>query len=76
MVEKTSYRGYTAAQNKATQKYHKENLEQINFRVKKGEKQQYIDAAKKLGLTIADFFTSAAQEKIKKELREEREKPE
>lgn len=55
---------YTPAQNKATQKYHRENLEQINFRVHKGEKQRYTDAAEAEGLSMAQFFILAAEEKI------------
>lgn len=58
---------YTPAQNKATQKYQRENLEQINFRVRKGEKQKYIDAAAAAGLSVAQFFISAADEKIARE---------
>lgn len=65
MEEKKSR--YTPAQNKATQKYQKEKMEQINFRVKKGEKQKYIDAATAAGLSIAQFFTTAADEKIKRD---------
>lgn len=57
---------YTAAQNRATQKYQKENLEQINFRVRKGEKQKYINAAAACGLSLAQFFISAANEKMEK----------
>lgn len=58
---------YTPAQNRATQKYQREKLEQINFRVRKGEKQKYIDAATAAGVSIAQFFTSAADEKIERE---------
>lgn len=46
---------YTEAQNKATQKYQREKLEQINFRIRKGEKQKYIDAAAELGITLWDI---------------------
>lgn len=54
--------------NKATQKYIKENLEEIKFRVKKGEKDRYKDAAKKSGLgSMAQFFTTAANEKIERD---------
>ena len=57
-------RQYTEAQNKATQKYIKENLEEIRFRVKKGEKDKYKLAADKAGLSMAKFFIIAANEKI------------
>ena len=56
---------YTDSQNKATQKYQKENLEQINFRVHKGMKDHYQKAAAEMGLSMAQFFISAADEKIK-----------
>lgn len=55
---------YTEAQNKATQKYIRENLEEIKFRVKKGEKDRYRVAAERAGLSMARFFLDAADEKI------------
>lgn len=58
---------YNQAQNKATQKYHKENLESISFRVYKGEKKRYADAAAEAGLSVTQFFLSAADEKISRE---------
>lgn len=58
---------YTEAQNRATQKYQREKLEQINFRIRKGEKQKYVDAAAAMGLSMAQFFINAADEKIEKE---------
>lgn len=65
MEEKKSK--YSEAQNKATQKYIKENLEEIKFRVKKGVKQYYKDAAAKAGLSMAQFFITAAEEKISRD---------
>lgn len=62
MPEKKSY--YNQAKNEYTQKYQREKLEQINFRVKKGSKQKYTDAAAAAGLSIANFFTTAADEYI------------
>ena len=62
MEEKKSY--YSQAQNRATQKYIKENLEEVKFRVRKGEKQRYKDAAQTAGLSMAQFFITAADEKI------------
>ena len=61
---------YTEAQNKATQKYIKENLEEIKFRVKKGEKDKYKEAAEKAGLSMAKFFLTAANEKIERDTKE------
>ncbi len=58
---------YTQAQNKATQKYQRENLEQINFRVKKGEKEHYRNAAASMGLSMAQFFINAADDYIERE---------
>ncbi len=55
---------YTEAQNRATQKYIRENLEEIKFRVKKGEKEKYKKAALNSGLSMAQFFITAADEKI------------
>ncbi len=61
-------RKYTQAQNIATQKYIRENLEEIKFRVKKGEKERYKAAAEKSGLgSMAQFFVTAADEKIKRD---------
>lgn len=65
MEEKKSK--YSEAQNKATQKYIKENLEEIKFRVKKGAKQYYKDAAQQAGLSMAQFFITAAEEKISRD---------
>lgn len=58
---------YTQAQNKATQKYVKENLEPIQFRVKKGVREKYKQAAEKAGLSMAKFFLAAADEKIERD---------
>lgn len=55
---------YTEAQNKATQKYIRENLEEIKFRVRKGEKDKYKVAAERAGMSMARFFLDAADEKI------------
>lgn len=55
---------YTEAQNKATQKYIRENLEEIKFRVRKGEKDKYRVAAERAGMSMAKFFLDAADEKI------------
>lgn len=65
--KKTTYKGYSQSQNLATQKYIKENLEEIKFRVKKGEKQKYKDAAEQSGMSMAQFFITAANEKIERE---------
>lgn len=65
--KKSTYKGYTQSQNKATQKYIKKNLEEIRFRVKKGEKQKYKNAAQKIGMSMSTFFITAADEKIERD---------
>lgn len=65
--KKSTYKGYSQSQNLATQRYIKENLEEIKFRVKKGEKQKYKDAAEQIGMSMAQFFITAANEKIERE---------
>lgn len=58
---------YSKAQNIATQKYIKENLEEIRFRVRIGEKEKYKLAAERFGLSMAKFFLKAADEKIERD---------
>ena len=58
---------YTEAQNRATQKYIREKLEEIKFRVRRGEKDKYKAAAERAGLSMAKFFLDAADEKIARE---------
>ena len=58
---------YSAAQNRATQKYAKENLEQIAVRVKKGQRDYYKAAADKAGLSLAQFVVAAMNEKIERD---------
>lgn len=62
MEEKKSR--YTPAQNKATQKYIKEHLDDIRFRVPKGRKEYYKEAANKGGQSLNQFIISAMDEKI------------
>ena len=52
----STYRGYTAAQNKATQKYQRENLEQIAIRVKKGSRERYKALADRRGESLAGLI--------------------
>lgn len=54
---------YTDAQNKATQKYIKENLEEVRFRVKKGEKIVLQAAAKEAGQSMAQYVIQAINER-------------
>lgn len=50
---------YTQAQNKATQKYIKENLEEVRFRVKKGERAAVKAEADSSGLSMAQYIIKA-----------------
>lgn len=53
---------YNESQNKATQKYQKENLEQVRFWVKKGEKERYKQIAKSAGYSLAELMKQAIKE--------------
>ena len=65
--KKSTYRGYTEAQNKATQKYVKENLEDIKIRVPKGDREKYKQAAQARGYSLNKFALEAMDEKIARE---------
>ena len=54
---------YTDAQNKATQKYIKQNLEEIRFRVKKGQKALLQRAAKEAGQSMAQYIVQAINDR-------------
>lgn len=60
-----AYRGYTPAQKKATNKYQKENMEQIALRVKKGTRERWHDAAERAGESYRQFILNAVEDKIK-----------
>ena len=51
-----TYKGYTEARNKASQKYHKANLDQINIRVRKGKKKEYQDKAARKGKSLTGYI--------------------
>lgn len=72
--KKSTYRGYTEAQNKATQKYVKEKLEDIKIRVVKDSeknREYYKEAALKRGYSLNQFALTAMDEKIEREPIEE-----
>lgn len=50
---------YTDAQNRATQKYIKANLEEVRFRVKKGEKAALQEKARQAGQSMAQYLIQA-----------------
>lgn len=53
---------YNDAQNKATQKYQREHLEQVRVWVKKGEKDRYKQLAAKANMSLAEFLKKAVEE--------------
>ena len=48
---------YSQAQNKATQKYIKANLEQVSIRVPKGKREQYNRLAKEMNTSLTKLIT-------------------
>lgn len=62
--KKSTYRGYTQAQNEATQKYQKENIERLYISVRKGEKDYYKNKAAACGMSLNEFVRLAMDEKI------------
>lgn len=49
-------RRYTQAQNRATQKYIAANLEEVRFRVKKGERARVKGIAKSRKMSMAQYI--------------------
>lgn len=64
--KKSTYRGYTQSQNKATQKYVRDHLESISVRVPKGKREYYKAAAVAAGLSMNQFAVQAMDEKIER----------
>lgn len=56
-MEKPKY--YNEARNKAAQKYIAANLEEVRFRVKKGEKALIQEAAAQAGQSMAQYIIQA-----------------
>ena len=54
---------YTQAQNKATQKYQKEHLEQISIRVPKGDRARLKSVADFLDMSVSAFIIEAVNAK-------------
>lgn len=50
---------YSQAQNRATQKYIAANLEEVRFRVKKGERARVKEKADTHGLSMAQYIIKA-----------------
>ena len=53
---------YNESQNKATQKYQRENLEQVRFWVKKGEKERYKHIAEQMNMSLAELLRKAVED--------------
>lgn len=66
MENKPKY--YNEARNRASQKYNSANLEQVNFRVKKGEKAILQEAAAEEGKSMAQYIIQAINEYARKQL--------
>ena len=62
-----AYTGYNQARNKATQKYQKEHLEQINIRVPKGKREQWKNFADSQGKSLAGLITELLDKEVEKE---------
>ena len=58
---------YTPAQNRAAQKYQKAHLDDIKFRVPKGHKAYYYQAAVNAEMSFAKFVVAAMREKIERD---------
>ncbi len=65
----STYRGYTQTQNKATQKYQKENLDQIAIRVPKGKREVYKKFAESQGKSLAGMIMELIEAEMEKERR-------
>ena len=61
MEDKPKY--YNEARNKATQKYIAANLEEVRFRVKKGEKALLQEEAAREGQSMAQYIVQAINDR-------------
>lgn len=61
--KKSSYKGYTPAQGKATQKYLGNNMEQVRFWVHKGERETLKAEAKSQGQSMAQYVVQAVNDR-------------
>ena len=55
---------YSVSQNKATQKYIKNNYEEIKIRIPKGKKDQYKQLASKKGLSLNSFVIDLMEQSL------------
>ena len=52
----SKYEGYTEARGKASQKYQRNNLEQVRFWVKKGKLAEYKEKAASKGMSLSAYI--------------------
>lgn len=57
---------YSQAQNKATQKYQKNNYERLTVRCKKGRKEEYEKLASALGLSLNQLIINLLDAELEK----------
>lgn len=55
---------YNESSKKATIKYMRENLEEVRFRVKKGEKARYKEYAKSKGKSLASLIVELLESEM------------
>ncbi len=63
-------RAYSQAQNKATQKYVKENYERVALSFKKGYKERWKAAADAAGESLTSYIIKAVEMRIEQEGRQ------
>lgn len=66
MENKPKY--YNEARNRATQKYIAANLEEVRFRVRKGEKALLQEAAAQEGQSVTQYIVQAINERAGRQL--------
>ena len=66
MENKPKY--YSEAHNKATQRYHKKNYDQVRFYVHKGEKDALKEEARRAGQSLAQYAIQAINERAGRQL--------
>lgn len=59
---------YSEAQKRATMEYMKKNLEEVRFRVKKGERAALQEEAKANGQSMAQYLIHAVNEKAGRQI--------
>lgn len=68
MADEQKKRGYTQAQNKATQKYIKNNYDDIRIRVRKDDKINkavITESANKVNESVNEYVVKAVKQRIK-----------